>query len=90
MTDKIKTTINGYFKQLKATNVTIDLMNGDYKADYKGFHIWIMKYHSYSANYMISIEYQNETIISGNGASTQKNAIMIVNDIILNTLKDKK
>lgn len=82
-------TIKGYFKQIEATNVTIDLATGDYHADYKGFHIWIMKYRTQSVNYIINIKYLGETLISGNGIDTQKNVIMFISEVISNTLKNK-
>lgn len=83
-------TIKSYFKYIEATNVTIDLITGDYHADYNGFHIWIMKYRTQSVSYIVNINYLGETLISGNGVDTQKNVTMFIKEVISNTLKEKK
>lgn len=90
MTNTIKTTLKGYFKQLEATNVTIDLDNGDYYADYNDFHICVMKYETPSIGYLITVKHNGKAIVSGVDMTTQKNAIMIINNAILNALEAEK
>ena len=87
MTNTIKTTLKGHFKQLEATNVTIDLDNGDYYADYNDFHICVIKYETPSAGYLVTVKHNEKAIVSGVNVTTQKNAIMIINNAILKHIR---
>lgn len=90
MTNTLKTTLKGYFKQLEATNVTIDLENGDYYADYNDFHICVMKYETPCVGYLVNVKHNGKYIMSGVDMSTQKNAIMVINNAIINALEAEK
>ena len=90
MTNTIKTTLKGHFKQLEATNVTIDLDNGDYYADYNDFHICVIKYETPSAGYLVTVKHNEKAIVSGVNVTTQKNAIMIINNAILKHIRSWK
>ena len=86
MKNTIKTTLKGYFKQLEATNVTIDLDSGDYYADYNDFHICVMQYVVPRVGYIFIVKHNGKAINSGD-VPTQKIAIMIINNTILKHIR---